>query len=259
MLNSKNIRYAESAIGLGVFCFTALNCAVNPLPMLVASGAVIVTKYAIQKFRDKYDTKKYNEKGKEIESKYRIIYSIIDKSLNFTLFIFSTRTFAFNATSQIFRFAAFFYAETIAPAIIINISDQINHHFTSDKTAVESISESSAKSFAWEFSKFFVFPVMLNKLPSVPKALDFIILKSLSKLLTGLCENMKFPDFTKISTCLADSTIAYLSTQAGLKAEALAVEQQLTIPKEIVFFACKTVILVPLEEMLGYVKKTARP
>lgn len=258
-LRSINTSYAESAIGLGVLCFTTLNYAVNPVPMLIASGSVIAIKFAIQKFRDAKDPKKYDEK--EIESKYRIIYGIIDKALNFTLFIFSTRTFAFGATTQAFRFAAVFYAESIAPAIIINISDQINNYFTSNeeqqKLGVESFTESSAKSFVWEFSKFFIFPVLVEDLPNIPKALDFIMLKSLSKFLTGVYENLDVPNFSKMSTCLADSAITYFAIEAGLKAQALALEKQLTVPKEIVFFTCRTIISFSLEEMLRYAKSSS--
>lgn len=263
MLNSKNISYAESAIGLGVLCFTTINYAVNPIPFLIVSGAVIVTKAAIQKLRDKYDPKRYKKNDKdedeEIKSKYRILYNIVDKSLNFALFVFSTRTFAFNATVPALRFAAVFFTESIAPAIVTNISDQINNYFTTNtkqrEQEIESITESSAKSFAWEFSKFFLFPILLDELPNIPKSLDFIMLKSLSKFLTWVYQNLDLPDFAKISTCLVDSTIIYLSTEVGLKAQALAIEKQLTIPKEVAFLTCRTIISISLEELLSFAKK----
>lgn len=275
-MNRKNLKKLETAIGIGVLCFTTLNFAMNPIPFLLVSGGAAVTRLAVAKFQQHYDPKT-DENGNAREQKYKLAYSVIEKSLYFILLFLSSETFFVGyATSSISLFACVFARETVMPEIILDVSNQINDYFVptpSKKKSTDSQSIASpkeednvkfmtseiAKDFIWGSLKFFIFPGMVKAMPNVPQAVNYIALKSVSNFLVKIFQDRSLPNPMEFSTCMVDATIRYFSLEAGSLFQTISMEQQLLAPKEAAYICGFILTELSLTSIKDYFSKKQEP
>lgn len=269
VLSYKNVKRAETVIGIGVLCYTTLNYAMNPAPFLVASGCVIGIRLGIKVFQNTFDK----------ENKYKEYYSAMSQFAElvseFVLFYYSSQTYflGFVGKSVLGMFGVYYIQNSLMPAIIIDISNTINETvYPSEKKdepkdfkeewkdgyknllAIELM-----KNAIWSGLRFFVMPQMIEKYPDLPESFHYILLRTTRNIAASVLDNL--PDLRKVkfSSCLIDAFITLGSVEIGLASQALGMQQQLGLPKEVYFISAFALSLVGMQKIKKNLSKDPAP